>query len=270
MPFLELPQIVITSHEHPFILAIAIIISFSMTFFAFYKRLLDIKGAIGALAVGLIISIFTDITWLFAVIAFLVAGSVVTRVKLKHKRKKGIAEGKLGERGLNNVIANGFIPCFIAFFSYHLDQSLTGLAGLLFLVSLATAASDTFASEIGVISEKAYMITSFNRIPPGTDGGISLLGETAALFGALIVTIVGWPLVSDMFFTGSAHLLPWNTLPVILFVVVMCWIGCQIDSVLGALFQHHSNLLNNDLVNFITIAVTVIIAWAICVNGLVL
>jgi uncharacterized protein (TIGR00297 family) len=270
MPFLEFPQIVITSHEQPLILAIAIIISFSMTFFAFYKRLLDIKGAIGALAVGLIICIFTDITWLLAVIAFLVTGSVVTRIKLKHKRKRGIAEGKLGERGLNNVMANGFIPCFIAFFSYHLDQSLTGLAGLLFLVSLSTAASDTFASEVGVISEKTYMITSFKRITPGTDGGISLLGETAALFGALVVTVIGWPLVSDMFFSGSAHLLSWDSLVMILFVVIMGWIGCQIDSVLGALFQHHTNLLNNDLVNFITIAVTVIIAWVILVNGWIL
>ena len=114
------------------------------------------------------------------------------------------------------------------------------------------------------------MITSFKRIKPGTDGGISLLGEIAALFGALIVTVIGWPLVSDMFFSGSAHLLAWNSIPVILFVVAMGWVGCQIDSVLGALFQHHTDLLNNDLVNFITIASTVIIAWALLVNGLIM
>jgi uncharacterized protein (TIGR00297 family) len=268
MTILELPLIAIPSHD-PLVLAISIIICFSMTFFAFYKRLLDIKGAIGALAMGLIISIFAHLTWLLAVVAFLLVSSMVTRVKIGYKRRKGLAEGKKGERGINNVIANGFVPCFIAFFSYHLDQSLPGLAGLLFLVSLSTAASDTFASEVGVLSTNPRLITSFKRVATGTDGGISPLGEGAALLGALIVTVLGWLLISGIFFEDACHVLPANPL-VMVFIVVLGWVGCQIDSVLGAVFQHHLDILSNDLVNFITISGTVIIAWGILVNGWIL
>jgi len=264
MSLLDIPTITIPSHN-PIVLAISIIICFILTFFAFYKRLLDIKGAIGALAMGLIICIFTNITWLLAVVVFLFASSSVTRLKLSYKRKKGVAEGKKGERGLNNVIANGFIPCFIAFFAIHLDKTLPGLAGLLFLVSLSTAASDTFASEVGVISDKVIMITTFKKVPPGTDGGISPLGEFAALGGAAVVSILGWLLISDMFFQDATHLMPASIL-LVTFAVALGWIGCQIDSVLGALFQVQTKLLSNDLVNFITIAITVMISWIILIN----
>lgn len=269
MPIFQLPVIAATSYSQPLFLAISIIICFAMTFFAFYKRLLDIKGAIGALAIGLIISIFTDITWLLALIGFLVASSLVTRVKINYKKKKGLAEGKKGERGLNNVIANGFIPCFIALFSYHLDQSMAGMAGFLFLVSLSTAASDTFASEVGVISDKVVMITNFKKVPPGTDGGISPLGEASALGGAVIVSFIGWLLISDMFFSGQAHILP-ATLPVLVGAILIGWVGCQIDSILGGLFQVHTKLLSNDMVNFVSIAACVLISWAVLMWGLLL
>lgn len=236
-----------------------------MTFFAFYKNLLDIKGAIGALALGLVISIFTDMTWLLAVLFFLIASSMITKVKYSYKRKKGVADGKIGERGINNVIANGFVPGFIAFFSHPLDQALPGLAGAVFLVSLSIAASDTFASELGIISQNAYMITTFRKVEPGIDGGVSLLGQASALLGGIIISVAGWLLVSDMFFSGTNHLLPASGLILVL-VIITGWLGCQLDSVFGAICQQYLDILNNDQVNFLTISLGVIVFWVVLLN----
>jgi uncharacterized protein (TIGR00297 family) len=263
MPILQIPT------HSPLTLSISMIICFSMTFFAFYKRILDIKGALAALALGLVISIFSDIYWLLALICLLITSTMVTRVKFNYKKQHGLAEGKIGERGINNVIAIGFIPGFIALFSYHLDKVHPGLAGLLFLSSLSIAAADTFASEVGVLSKKVILITSFKNVPPGTDGGISMWGEISALLGAFLVSLLGFIFVSDLYFSGPGHLLPAHP-----FVLVACisigWLGCQVDSVLGALFQYYRDLLSNELVNFLSIAICVLTVWVAVGSGLLL
>jgi len=263
---LSIPILHIPSHS-PITLSISMIICFSMTFFAFYKRILDIKGALAALALGLIISIFSDIYWLMALVGLLVLTSLVTRVRFNYKRQHGLAEGKIGERGINNVIAVGFIPGFIALFSYHLDNVHPGLAGLLFLVSLSIAAADTFASEVGVLSDRAILITSFKRVAPGTDGGISLLGEMSAVLGAFFVSLIGFVFVTDLYFSGAGHGLAAD--PVVLVIcIAIGWIGCQLDSIMGALFQVSRDLLSNEMVNFLTISICVLLTWVAVGFGL--
>lgn len=264
----SIPILQIPTHS-PLTLSISMILCFSMTFFAFYKRILDIKGALAALALGLVISIFSDIYWLLALICFLIPTSLVTRVKFNYKRQHGLAEGKIGERGINNVMAVGFIPGFIAFFSYHLDKVHPGLSGLLFLSSLSIAAADTFASEVGVLSKQVVLITSLKKVPPGTDGGISLWGEMSALLGAFLVSLFGFICVSDLYFSGSGHLLPAQ--PLVLFACISIgWLGCQIDSIMGALFQFYMSVLSNELVNLLSIAICVLLVWGAVGIGLIL
>lgn len=264
----SVPILLIPTHS-PLTLSISMILCFSMTFFAFYKRILDIKGALAALALGLVISIFSDIYWLLALICFLIFSSLVTRIKFNYKKQHGLAEGRIGERGIGNVIAVGFIPGFIALFSYHLDKVHPGLAGLLFLSSLSIAAADTFASEVGVLSKRVLLITSFKSVPPGTDGGISLWGELSALLGAFLVSLFGFIFVSDMYFAGSGHQL--SATPLLLFICISIgWFGCQIDSVMGALFQYYRDLLSNEMVNFLTIAICVLLIWGVVSIELIL
>ena len=101
-----------------------------------------------------------------------------------------------------------------------------------FLGAVATANADTLATEIGLLNPSdPRLITDLRRIvPAGTSGGISLFGELATLFGALVVGIVagllgmtgnpGWPLAVLIGTTMMAGL-----------------VGCSVDSIIGATVQ---------------------------------
>jgi uncharacterized membrane protein len=64
---------------------------------------------------------------------------------------------------------------------------------LIYLGSLAAVNSDTWATEIGVFSRTPpRSVKNFQRVPPGTSGGITPLGLTGALAGALVIALSGW------------------------------------------------------------------------------
>jgi len=53
--------------------------------------------------------------------------------------------------------------------------------------SVASAAADTAASEIGVTGKGPYLITTLRPVPRGTNGGVTVRGEAAAVLASLIV-----------------------------------------------------------------------------------
>ena len=92
------------------------------------------------------------------------------------------------------------------------------------------------ASEVGKTAEKVYLITNFKRVEPGVSGGISLLGEIAALMGCLIVCI-------------SAVLLGVLSVKLAIVAFLAGFIGVHVDSILGATLEK-KGYLNNAGVNF--------------------
>ncbi|MBR2093872.1 MAG: DUF92 domain-containing protein, partial [Candidatus Methanomethylophilaceae archaeon] len=57
------------------------------------------------------------------------------------------------------------------------------------------AGADTVASEIGVRDAKAYLITTFKRVPPGTNGGVSVLGTAISTVASLVIAVLGWSIM---------------------------------------------------------------------------
>ena len=56
----------------------------------------------------------------------------------------------------------------------------------------AAVAADTFSSELGILSKSnPRLITSLNfrRVPPGTNGGVSLVGTLAGFLGAFTIAL---------------------------------------------------------------------------------
>lgn len=205
---------------------------------AYYREVLTKGGTVTAFFVGLVIGLLGDVVWLILLLFFLLSSFAATRYRFALKEAMGVQEGKKGERGATNVLANGIAPMAAAVISSFAEPSIpVTWAGLIFLSALAVAGADTLASEIGVLSDKARLITNFKPVKAGTDGGISVLGEVCALAASLYTALFGWVVLC--FISGQIGLNV--TLPssswLIFIPATIGFVGCQIDSVLGATLE---------------------------------
>lgn len=210
----------------------------------------DRKGGIGAALIGGIIVFSTDIEWLTLMLIFAATSFVVTRMWFSYKKNIREQEGKHGERGISNVIYAGIIGVIIA-----ISSALSSYLALptihffeIFAVSFAVITSDTFASEIGVIDQKVRLITSMEKVTPGTNGGISVTGTIASLIGALVIGL-------SFTFLAYNHFILYK----VLFVTILGFAGNLADSVLGATLERAGKLSKGG-VNLYSALIAVIIA----------
>ena len=217
---------------------------------AYYRKILDRNGCILAFLMGLIIGFFGSVVWLVLLLIFLFSSFAATRYKYELKKKRNVAEAKGGRRGLENVLANGFVPMVIAILSYpfpapipHIDKTVSTV---MFITALSTAASDTLASEIGVFARNTYMITTLKPTKRGINGGVSGLGTSAALFAAFYSASIGWLLIT--LWGGD---LPANP-AFVLMPLGLGFLGCNIDSLLGVI-ENNSDFLTGSRVNLLSI-----------------
>jgi uncharacterized protein (TIGR00297 family) len=211
------------------ILLTAIIVAFSFGYFAYRFRVADVSGLFSGSLVGIILIVFADVRWFLVMLVFLVIGSAATRYRYDAKAAAGIAESHGGVRGYVNVFANGLVGVAAAV--------LYGLSGgsplplALFLGSVATAAADTLGGEIGMTSHDPVLITTFEPVPKGTNGGITPLGEAASLCASATIAL-------------SAFLLGIGTMRMLLFVTLAGFAGSNVDSLVGALFENRGFIGN--------------------------
>ena len=190
-------------------------------------RLLTASGSVASFLMGVVIGSFGSIDWLVILIVFALSGFLVTRFKFELKKRKGVQEGKKGERTWKNVAANGLVPALIALGAWALGQQGSAAADLAYLTAVSVAASDTIASELGVLSNRTFLITTMKRVAVGTNGGVSAYGTAWAFIGAIFASILGWLL-----------LFPWGTVDGrILIPILMGFLGCNIDSLVGATLE---------------------------------
>jgi uncharacterized protein (TIGR00297 family) len=237
---------------------------------AYWEKILDIKGTLLAFLIGAIIGIFGGILWLILLLFFLFTSFIATRYKYALKKERGVQEGKRGERHFKNVLANGFIPTFIAIISYeefHIIEE-KWMAEVAFIAAISVAASDTVASELGVFSDKVVLITNPKKhVKPGTSGGISLLGQIWALLASTYTAVFAWivlffiPFNYSSIMEGLNHFTsPSNSYALVIIPLIMGFVGCQIDSVLGATLEN-KGWLTNDGVNLVSTSLGGLIAW---------
>lgn len=184
---------------------------------------LDFLGSSFVTIIGIFIVITRGFNWLAILLLFLLLGSGFTKFKSDYKQRIGLTHEK---RTIKNVISNGIIPVVLAVMGNY--------AG--FIGAIATATADTMASEIGVLS-KPILITSKERVKPGTDGGVSVLGTSAGLVGALIIGVSAFILNVSPEITQS-----------IIISLLAGMVGCFADSLLGATLERNG-FFNNEHVN---------------------
>jgi uncharacterized protein (TIGR00297 family) len=207
----------------------AALVAFSFGYIAYRVRAMDLSGLFSGALIGILMIVFADVRWFVVLLVFFALGAGTTRYRFDYKRRIGVEEGKSGVRGYRNVFANGIVAAAAAvLFGVTRHPAFVAM----FLGALATAAADTVASEIGVTGKTPYLITTFERVRQGTNGGVTLVGEGAALVASILVALVALAL-------GIAD-------PAMALVTVAAGlVGTNVDSVIGALFENRGMIGNS-------------------------
>lgn len=235
----------------------------AMALISYRRRIFNLSGSVSAFIVGMVIGVCGNVLWLILLLVFLLTSFGATKYRFDWKKKQGFQEGAKGERSWRNIAANGAIPTAIAFASFVAEAASGGdpasnpfpkdIASFMFISAIAVAASDTAASEIGIVDPRVYMITTGRRTKRGVDGGVSLTGQLIAFVAAAYTSAAAYV----VFAAFNQDLLAG---PQTLFVPMLCgFFGCQIDSVIGATWETRGRIgkLGN---NFVSIGIGTVLA----------
>lgn len=196
-----------------------------VTFVSYRARATDLWGSVSGYLIGLAIALSAGWAWLYVLLSFLISGSLVTKYRYVYKESIHAAEEKGGARGVKNVMANGGVATALAL-AYGLWRA--SFLPYMFVSALASSTADTFATEIGLLSRSAPVLIHrpSRKVQPGVSGGVTTLGEVAAMLGSLCISIVS-SLVGLT--TLSPHSLAITSLA--------GFVGCNVDSLIGGVAQ---------------------------------
>lgn len=157
-------------------------------------RALSADGALAATLVGGAVLGFGGPAWAALLVLFFASSSALSffRASDPRKRRATEASGKGGRRDAAQVLANGGVVALLALVYPHARADAdTPLAFALFSActgALAAATADTWATEVGVLSDAPpRMITTGRPVEAGTSGAVTGMGSIAAVAGALFI-----------------------------------------------------------------------------------
>lgn len=258
---------------------VAIFATLLVAWYGLKKKSLDKSGAIAGVAVGFLLTI-SSMCFFTSLMSFFLLASKATKYKasMKKKLEDDFKEG--GQRNWVQVICNGGIASQFAML-YMLDNGvgempvdfskhyLSSYFSMAVLGALACSCGDTFSSELGAVfryNTDPRLITTFRKVPKGTNGGVSLVGTISSLIGGLIV---GVSYYLTLIFSLSDDYLQkcppqW---PIIVLGILSGFLGSTIDSYIGATLQYSGyNRLTNKVVETPGKGVDDICGWAILDN----
>lgn len=191
-------------------------------------------------------------TALWPLLALVLLTFAATRYGRRRKEALGIAEDRRGRRA-SQVAANLGIAAIagIPLAGSLGFATLTTHALVPMLAAMAEAAADTLSSELGqVLGGEPRLLTTFQPVPPGTDGAITWVGTFAGCAGAAAVVAA-----------GQAALRLSRTEALIALGGAIA--GLFFDSLLGAIPERRG-WLNNDAVNALSTLFAAVVAGIAC------
>jgi uncharacterized protein (TIGR00297 family) len=247
---------------------------------AYIKKSVSKSGFAAGVITGSIILYCGGFLFWIILVAFFVSSTLLSMIKKKRKKESSKIHSKGSRRDYQQVLANSLTATICSILYYFTYDSIFVIA---YITAFAASNSDTWASELGVLSrENPRSILTLEHLAPGTSGGVSALGTLASYGGAFFITLV-------FRITLNFNPIIITALPLITLIIMnMGFMGSVFDSILGASFQakykdpfsgtitekSHVNgtdtelvkgykWINNDMVNFLSSLASVIFASAL-------
>lgn len=221
-------------------IAIALAITVALGYVSYALETASVPGMLTGVLLSLLTIVIGDYGWFALLITFFGGGGLASKFRYDEKVARGIAQENEGARGSGNVLANSLVALF-AVLAAAASPRLTGVSPDLFLFvfagSVAAAMSDTLSSEFGGLYDAPRLITTFERVEPGTDGGVTWQGELAGLAGAGVIAAIAFVAFETIGLAGAAV------------IVTSGFVGMTVDSLLGATIE--GRWVGNQGVNFL-------------------
>ena len=205
----------------------------------------NVSGMLTGILLGVLTIVLGGFGWFAVLIAFFAIGGMASKFRYDRKAARGVAEDNDGARGVSNVLANSGVALLAVIMAaageFVEPAAIVSLAvPFAFAGSLATALGDTLSSEIGCLYDRPRLITTFERVEPGTDGAVTWQGELAGLVGIGIISALA---------TATLPLGPGESTTSLAAAIVAAggFAGITTDSILGATIE--GDRLGNQLVN---------------------
>ena len=178
--------------------------------------------------------------------------SAITMTGTMEERRGRSASQVLANLGAAGLLSAAGLYCLLDKFAPRggLLSSSVFLVRVALLGCLAEATADTVSSEIGAaFGGRPFLLTTFRRVAPGTDGAVSLTGTLTGSIAAALVVAVGIWSMGQTLREGLAAFLGGIA-------------GLIFDSFLGATVERRG-WIGNDWVNFLSTIVGGAVAWAL-------
>jgi uncharacterized protein (TIGR00297 family) len=216
-------------------IVLAAAVNLALAVMALSLKMVDRSGAVCGFLLGVAVYLGYGYKSFLMMFAFFTIGSVATRIGYARKAARGVAEKSGGARSWREAAANSLAGAFFSVLvitTHHEGAFLIAL-----IAAFAEAAGDTVSSEIGQwLSSRAYLITTFQSVPAGENGGVSLGGSIAGMLSSSLVVALAFAL--GLCGKGGAGI-----------VLAAAVAGNVLDSVLGATLERRG-LVSNGIVNF--------------------
>ena len=215
-------------------LAFGVAFSALIAWAGYRRESLSRSGVVGAIIVGTLTFGLGGWTWGLLLIAFFVSSSLLSHYRKDDKQGLADKFAKTSQRDLGQALANGGWGAVLAIAYFCQPDPILFVA---FVGAMAAVNADTWATELGVLSPTPpRLLTTGQRVPVGTSGGVTRLGTLAALGGGLFIGLLALVLrqVEAIFGSGPLN---GHYLWLVPIGILGGLAGSTFDSLLGATVQ---------------------------------
>jgi uncharacterized protein (TIGR00297 family) len=218
--------------------AVGLAFTVALGYVAYALGTASVTGMVTGVLLALFTVVFGGYGWFVLLVTFFGLGGLSSKFRYEEKLERNIAQDNDGARGSGNVLANSAVAlvavvAFAASDQFGADPRVFQFA---FAGAVGAALADTFSSEFGGLFDEPRLITTLERVEPGTDGGVTWQGALAGGVGSGIIAGL-----SGLFFA-------FDTVAVAA-VLAAGFLGMVVDSLLGATLE--DKRLDNQSVNLL-------------------